>query len=412
MSEHQFSKQDRSLKQDRSRHLNELDKMHYLPTFKRFSPVFVRGQGCRLWDADGNEYLDAFAGIAVCSLGHAHPAVTTAIRRQAAELLHVSNFFATEAQVALAGRLVKASGLDHVFLSNSGTESFEGAVKLARKYAYAHNRGGGIISMQNSFHGRTMAAIASGKPEMQKGFGPMPEGFQQVPFNDIDAFKAIVSERIAAVVVEPVQGEGGIHPAEKAYLQELREICDAHNILLVFDEIQCGMGRTGYLFANELYQVQPDIMILAKALGNGVPVGAILNRKKVSEAIDFGDHGTTFGGNPLASTAALAVLDEMQKPGFLKGVREKGEALKNKLLELQKTVGCIKQVRGHGLMLGVEFNFETKPLVEKMLKKGVVVNATAGNVLRLVPPLIITENEMEELMEVLKISVAEIQQRS
>jgi acetylornithine/N-succinyldiaminopimelate aminotransferase len=323
MSEHQLSQNTKQSEQ-----LRELDLSHHLPTYKRFPLAFERGRGCRLWDVDGNEYLDALAGIAVTSLGHAHPGITAAIEQQARNLLQVSNFFITKPQVNLAKRLTDLSGLEYAFLSNSGTEAYEGAVKLARKYAHSHNRGGTIISMHNSFHGRTMAAIASGKPKMQQGFGPMPEGFMQIPFNDIEAFKKVVSDEVAAVVLEPVQGEGGIHIAKRDYLHELRQICDANNILLIFDEIQCGIGRTGQLFAKDHFGVQPDIITLAKALGNGVPVGALLSASKVGKAIDYGDHGTTFGGNPLASAAALAVLDEMQKPGFMDSVMRKGDLLK------------------------------------------------------------------------------------
>ena len=407
MSEHQLSQNTK-----RSDELNKIDQNHYLPTYKRFPLAFERGQGCRLWDVDGNEYLDALAGIAVTSLGHAHPAITAAIEEQARNLLHVSNFFVTESQVTLAKKLTELSGLEHAFLANSGTESFEGAVKLARKYAHHHNRGGSIISMNNSFHGRTMAAVASGKPEAQEDFGPMPEGFKQIPFNDIEAFKNTISDDVAAVVVEPIQGEGGIHVAKRNYLHELRKICDENNILLIFDEIQCGMGRTGHLFAKDHFDVQPDIVLLAKALGNGVPVGAILSGSKVGEAIDYGDHGTTFGGNPLASSAALAVLDEMQKPGFLEAVIKKGELLKAKLMDLSKEFKAINQVRGLGLMLGIELDTEAKPVVFKMLEKGVVANATAGNVLRLVPPLIISEEEIDELINAIKISITEIKQEN
>ncbi|MGM0647572.1 MAG: aspartate aminotransferase family protein [Bacteroidota bacterium] len=402
MSEHQSSQNTKH-----SDRLTKIDQQHHLPTYKRFPVAFVSGKGCRLRDADGNEYLDALAGIAVTSLGHAHPKITEAINKQASRLLHVSNFFITEPQVKLEKRLTEASWMDHVFLSNSGTESFEGAVKLARKYASKRNRGGGIISMHNSFHGRTMAAMASAAPEKQEGFGPMPGGFKQIPFNDIEAFKNEVSDDIAAVVLEPVQGEGGIHVAQQDYLNEIHKICTKNNILLIFDEIQCGMGRTGNLFAKDHFGVQPDIITLAKALGNGVPVGAILCNKEVSGAIDYGDHGTTFGGNPLASATALAVLDEMEKPGFMEEVRRKGDILKNRLLELQQKFDAIKEVRGLGLMLGIEFSFEAKPLVEELLKKGLVANATAGNVLRLVPPLIISEQEIDELMQILTDTLTE-----
>lgn len=402
-----MSEQQLSQNTDQSDRLSKLDQEYYLPTYKRLPLAFASGKGCKLWDADGNEYLDALAGIAVTSLGHAHKRITATITEQAARLLHVSNFFVTDHQVKLARKLAESSGLDSVFLSNSGTESFEGAVKLARKYAYQHDRGGGIISMHNSFHGRTMAAMASAKPEKQQGFGPMPEGFVQVPFNDIEALENVISDDIAAIVLEPVQGEGGIHVAQREYLHKVRQLCDAHNIVLIFDEIQCGMGRTGHLFAKDHYEVQPDIITLAKALGNGIPIGAIISNNKISEAIDYGDHGTTFGGNPLASAVALTVLDEMEKPGFLKEVNRKGAKLKEQLQELKSEFKEIIDVRGLGLMLGIEFNFEAKPLVMSMLEKGVVANATAGNVLRLVPPLVISDDEIKQIVDIIKLSITE-----
>jgi acetylornithine/N-succinyldiaminopimelate aminotransferase len=396
-------------KMDKSKALLEKDNMHYLPVFNRMPLAYTHGKGCTLWDADGNEYLDALAGIAVNSLGHAHPKVTESIRKQAEKLIHISNFFVSEPQVQLAEKLTKVSGLEHVFFTNSGTESFEGAVKIARKYAHSIDRGGTIISMHHSFHGRTMAAIAAGKPEMQQGFEPMPEGFFQIPFNDINAFTAVISSEIAAVVIEPVQGEGGIHLADKTYLQQLRSLCDKHNIVLIFDEIQCGMGRTGKLFAKEHYGVEPDILLLAKALGNGIPIGAILSNKKVSSAIEKGDHGTTFGGNPLACATALTVLNEINQIQFLRQVIEKGHLLKSGLETLQKEFDCIKEVRGLGLMIGVEFKYETKPLVMKLLENGVIANATAGNVLRLVPPLIISEKEIQLLIKIISKSISQIQ---
>lgn len=382
--------------------LQALDQEHYLPVFKRFPVAFAMGKGCELYDTDGKKYLDALAGIAVCNLGHAHPAINEVIRRQAEELLHVSNFFITKPQAMLAQQLTVAAQMDQVFFCNSGTEAFEGAVKLARKYSSAMGRGKTIVSMKEAFHGRTMAAMAAmaaGKPEMQKDFGPIPEGFIQIPFNDAEAFKKIASPEIGAVVIEPIQGEGGINVARKEYLMEVKALCDQHNILLIFDEIQCGMGRTGALFAKDLYGVQPDIMLLAKALGNGIPIGAIVCHKKVSQTIKPGDHGTTFGGNPLACAVALTVLREMLKPGFLEQVKQKGSQLKSKLLKLKDNHDSITDVRGEGLMLGVAMDGDAKDLVTKLLKKGVVANATANNVLRLVPPLIISEEEIHTLVQ-------------
>ncbi|MCB0614644.1 MAG: aspartate aminotransferase family protein, partial [Phaeodactylibacter sp.] len=381
--------------------LHEADQKYYLPTFKRFPLAFRRGEGARLWDVEGREYLDALAGIAVCNLGHCHPKVVKAIQKQAQQLMHISNFFVSETQVMLSQKLVEISGLNRVFFSNSGAESVEGAIKIARKYAFSNGRGGGIISMENSFHGRTLATIATGKEKMQRGFGPMPSGFHKVPFNDIEAVRAAVSEDIAAIILEPVQGEGGINLAKPCYLRALRELCDRENIALIFDEIQCGVARTGEYFAKDHYEVQPDIMTLAKGLGNGLPVGAILSNEKVSGAIEFGDHGTTFGGNPMACAAGLATIEAIQEEDILRKTIRKGFWLKEMLEEKIGRHAGLKQIRGLGLMIGVEFDFETKPLVLKMMEHGVLANATAGNVLRLVPPLVISFEELERVVDVI-----------
>ncbi|MCO6491033.1 MAG: aspartate aminotransferase family protein [Phaeodactylibacter sp.] len=390
--------------------LHEADKRFYLPTFNRLPLAFRKGKGARLWDVEGREYLDALAGIAVCNLGHCHPKVVKAVQEQAERLMHISNFFVSEPQVMLSRKLVEISGLDRVFFSNSGAESVEGAIKIARKYAYTNGRGGGIISMENSFHGRTLATIATGKERMQRGFGPMPPGFHKVPFNDIEAVRAAVSEDIAAIILEPVQGEGGINVAKPCYLRALRELCDRENIVLIFDEIQCGVARTGEYFAKDHYEVQPDIMTLAKGLGNGLPVGAILSNEKVSGAIEFGDHGTTFGGNPMACAAGLATINAIQEEGILRKTTRKGFWLKEMLEEKIGRHPGLKQIRGLGLMIGVEFDFETKPLVLKMLEHGVLANATAGNVLRLVPPLVISFEELERLVDVIALSLNELDQ--
>ncbi|MEP2774149.1 MAG: aspartate aminotransferase family protein [Fulvivirga sp.] len=386
--------------------LNKLDQKYYLQTFKRYPIAFEKGEGCTLWDVEGKQYLDALAGIAVCNLGHCHPAVTEAIRKQAGELVHISNFFVSKPQVELSEMLVNLSGMDRVFFTNSGAESVEGAIKIARKYARSKKGGGEVIAMKNSFHGRTLATIAMGKKAMQEGFGPMPEGFFQIDFNDIEAVEKAVSENTAAIILEPVQGEGGIHVAELEYLKKLRALCDKHNIVLIFDEIQCGIGRTGKLFAKEHFGVEPDIMTLAKGLGGGMPIGAILCKQKIDDAINFGDHGTTFGGNPLACAASIATLNLIKESSFLDEVKAKGEYLKSKILA--QDLPNLEEVRGLGLMMGAVFGFETKPLVAKMLDYGVIANATANNVLRLVPPLIIAEDEMDHLVKIISQSVEEI----
>lgn len=382
------------------------DQQHYLQTFKRYPIVLEKGEGSRVWDVEGNEYIDLLAGIAVNSVGHNHPVLVEAITQQASKLIHISNFYVSEPQVKLSEKLTRLASLDRVFFANSGAESNEGAFKLARKYAHSIGRGGDIISFKGSFHGRTLATIATGKKQMQEGFEPMPGGFKQVEFNDIEEVKAATNQNTAAIIIEPIQGEGGINVADQNFLKSLKAFCNEQDIVLIFDEIQCGMGRTGRMFAKEHYGVNPDIMTLAKALGGGVPIGAILSSEKISSAIDYGDHGTTFGGNPLACAAALATLKIIEDEDLLKNVDEKSEWIRNQITEIGDP--RLKEIRGLGLMLGVEFEFETKSLVNRMLEKGVLANATAGNVLRIVPPLNIGFEELETTMEALKESLHEI----
>lgn len=341
-------------------------------------------------------------------MGHCHPRVVEAIREQAGKLMHISNFFVSPPQVHLSERLTSLSGLERIFFTNSGAESLEGAFKIARKYAHQHGRGGEILSFENSFHGRTLATIASGKKKYQLGFEPIPAGFRQVPFNDLAAVKAAVSEHTAAIVIEPIQGEGGINVADPDFLKGLRELCNRENIVLIFDEVQCGMGRTGHWFAKDHYGIQPDIMTLAKGLGGGVPIGAILSNEKVSKAIQPGDHGTTFGGNPLVCAASLATIDVIEEEGLLKAAREKGQWLRARLEDMEDA--GIREVRGLGLMIGVDFEFEAKPLVLDMLEHGVIANATADTVLRLVPPLNIKVRELEDMLRILSHSLENIRQ--
>lgn len=386
-----------------NKELHQLDQQYYLQTFKRYPLAFERGEGAHLWDVEGNEYIDMLAGIAVNSVGHCHPKVVMALQDQAAKLVHISNFFVSEPQVRLSQKLVELSGLDRVFFANSGAESMEGAIKIARKYAHSIGRGGTVMSFHGSFHGRTLATIATGKKQMQQGFGPIPQGFIQVPFNDMDAVKAATTQEVGAIIIEPIQGEGGIHVADKQFLKDLRTFCDEQKIVLIFDEIQSGVGRTGTWFAKDQFDVQPDIMTLAKALGGGVPIGAILSNEKVSAAIAFGDHGTTFGGNPLVCAASLAVIEVMEEEQLLEAATQKGAWLKEQFAALNHP--AITDIRGMGLMLGIEFNFETRPLVAGLLNRGVLANATADNVLRLVPPLNITQEDLQQVMKVVKESL-------
>ena len=389
-----------------NQYFNELDQKHYLQTYKRYPITLERGEGTYVWDVEGNKYIDALAGIAVNALGHSHPELVKTLQEQAAKILHISNFYVSEPQVRLAEKLTSLSELDRVFLSNSGAESVEGAIKIARKYAHSKGKGGEIISFEGSFHGRTLATIATGKPQMQKGFEPIPAGFHQIPAGDMNKLKETTSNLTAAIIIEPIQGEGGINVADASFLSALRDFCNENDIVLIFDEIQCGIARTGKMFAWEHFGVKPDIMTLAKGLGGGVPVGAIVSSQKVSDAIEYGDHGTTFGGNPLAAAAALTTLRVIENEKLVQQAHEKGSWLMERIQAINES--SIKEIRGKGLMIGIEFNFETKPLVAKMLEHGVLANATAGNVLRLVPPLVITYNEMEKVVEVIKQSLKEI----
>ena len=383
-------------------YLYEEDKKNYLPTFKRFPLAFIKGKGSRLWDADGKEYIDMLAGIAVNNLGHCHPKVVSAIQAQAAELIHISNFFVSPPQVALSKLLVDLTHLKHVFLTNSGAESVEGAIKVARKYASKHNKGGEIISMVNSFHGRTLATIATGQKKYQQGFAPIPAGFSQVAFNDLEALKAVINDQTAAVILEPVQGEGGIIPANEQYLHGVRKLCNDNNVLLIFDEIQTGVGRTGKMFAKDHFNVQPDIMTLAKGLGGGMPVGAFLCNEKVGNAIDYGDHGTTFGGNPLASAAALATLKAILEEGLVERSLEKGEWIMKTVRSWASIHPMIKEVRGLGMMIGIQLDRPAAPIVKALLDDGIIANGTAESVIRLVPPLNISDEDIETVLGKLK----------
>lgn len=385
------------------------DQQFYLPTFKRIPITFIKGLGSRLWDIENKEYVDLLAGIAVNNVGHCHPKVVKAIQDQAKDLIHISNFFVSPPQVALSELLVNISGLDRVFFTNSGAESVEGAIKIARRYAHSKDRGGKIISMHNSFHGRTLATIATGQPKYQEGFGPIPHGFVQVPLNDIEALKSELSEDIAAIILEPIQGEGGIRPADQSYLQEVKDLCEKHDIVLIFDEIQSGIARTGKWFAKDIYGIQPDIMTLAKGLGGGMPIGAFLCNEKIASAIQFGDHGTTFGGNPLATAASLATLQVIVEEGLLSAAKTKGNWLKDQLNAMMLESSLIKEVRGEGLMLGVELHIPAADLVQGLLKAGFIANATAINVLRLVPPLNIPMEDLEKFIEVLKEEIKKIE---
>lgn len=328
-------------------------------TYLRQGKAFVKGEGVTLWDEDGNAYTDFLAGIAVCGLGHCHPAVTEAIAKQASTLVHVSNLFYTTPQAELAARLCEKSFADRVFFANSGAEANEAAIKLTRRYFQKKGEQNRfrIITMEQSFHGRTMATLtATGQDKIKDGFMPLLEGFSYVPFNNIQALEQEIDDTVCAVMLEPVQGEGGVVPAESEYLKAVRDLCTRKGVLLIFDEIQSGMGRCGTLFAHELYGVAPDIMTLAKALGNGVPIGAMMATGDAAQGFDFGSHASTFGGTPLATAAALAVINIIGEDSFLLRVRENGAYFKDRLNELVDKYSRAVAVRGKGLLLGLEID--------------------------------------------------------
>ncbi len=373
-------------------------------TYARLPVTFVKGKGCRLWDDTGREYLDFLAGIAVCNLGHSHDEITRTLCTQAGILTHVSNLFYTRPQVDLARELTRLSFADKVFFSNSGAEANEAAIKLARKYSndrYGQGRFH-IVTMKNSFHGRTLATLsATGQEKVHKGFEPLVEGFTFVDFNSISAVEAALTDKTCAVMVEPIQGEGGIVIPSPGYLAELKDLCRRRDLLLIYDEVQVGMGRTGRLFAHEHEQVTPDIMTLAKALGNGLPIGAMLATDRVAEAFVPGSHASTFGGTPLVTAAALRVLQIISDPEFLARVRETGAYFMARIEDLRAQNGIIKEVRGRGLMIGVELNRPGQAFVEKLLSRGFVVNCTHETVLRLVPPLTVTRGEIDAFIAAL-----------
>lgn len=379
----------------------ELDDKYHFKMYKRYPVTLKKGRGSHVWDTEDNEYIDALAGIAVNNVGYSHPKVTHALHEQIDRLIHVSNFYTTEVQSRLSECLVELSDLDRVFFCNSGTESIEGALKLSRKYGHEHNKKGSVISMEGCFHGRTIAAIATGKEKYQQGFEPMPKGFDKVPFNDITALEAKIDDQTVAVLIEPVQGEGGVVPARADYLQKARELCDKHGALLIFDEVQCGVGRTGKFFAYENFNVIPDIITLAKGLGGGVPIGAVLAKEHVAKSLSFGNHGTTFGGNPLACRAALATIDVILNEHLLEMATENGRWLINKLSEATRDIPAVKEVRGIGLMIGVEMKDPCADIVTYMMKHGVLGNCASGNVVRLVPPLNTPKEDLEIIFNTL-----------
>jgi acetylornithine aminotransferase len=373
-------------------------------TYQRFPVVFKKGRGCKLWDTDGRSYTDFVAGIAVCNLGHAHPRISEVVSRQAAMLLHVSNLYYTLPQIDLAAWLVEHSFADRVFFGNSGAEANEAAIKLARKYFKDRGEKNRIriVTMEGSFHGRTLATLsATGQEKVRKGFDPVLDGFDFVPFNDAEALQAQIGPATCAVMLEPIQGEGGVRRPDEKYLQAVRNICDQTGTLLIFDEIQTGMGRTGQLFAYKHFGIEPDIMTLAKALANGLPIGAMLAREKIAGAFVPGSHASTFGGTPIVTAAALEVCKILIEDKIIEKGNTTGLYFKEKLNELKDRHDVIEDVRGLGLLLGIKLKIDGGPVVSQCMEKGILVNCIQDNILRFIPPLIISKEEIDVLVECL-----------
>lgn len=393
---------------DKKTIIEETEK-YYLPVFGRYQMVMELGQGCRVWDNEGNEYVDAFAGIAVNSLGYNHPVLVKAISEQASKLMHCSNLYYTEIQAKALRMVAEATGMDRIFFANCGAEGNEGAMKLARKYGVSKAPTKyKIISADESFHGRTFDTLAAtGHDYYHVGYGPLSPGHVLVPYGDIKALEAQMDDDVCAVLLEPIQGEGGVHVPPDEYLQQVRALCDKHDALLIFDEVQTGVARTGKWFAYMHSGVKPDILTFAKGIGGGFPVAGFAVPERLAHVFKPGDHGGTFGGNPLACAAVYATLTTIKSEGLVDKVAEKGEYFKNELRKLQeKYPDKVTDVRGCGLMLGMEVAGEGKPIVESCLANNVIVNCTAGNVIRIVPPLIISKEEIDIVVAALDKALA------
>lgn len=380
--------------------LIELGQKYVMNTYKRLPYVLVKGSGAYVWDSEGNKYLDFVSGIAVNSLGHCPPVVTEAIREQAEKLIHCSNLYWIEPQIKLAKLLVENSCCHKAFFCNSGTEANEAAIKLARKWGKGRYE---IITMEKSFHGRTLGSLAAtGQAKYQEAFRPLPQGFKHVPFNDLEALESAVSPDTCAVMLECIQGEGGVNVPDPGYLEGVQEICRKYKLLLIVDEVQTGLGRTGKAFAYQHFNISPDIITLAKALGGGVPIGAMLAKEEVAAAFQPGDHAATFGGNPLATSAALAACSVLLDESFIGEVAEKGAYLKEELEKLKGDFHQIVKVKGLGLMVGCELNIDALPIVEFCMKHNVLINAVGSNILRFVPPLIVTKDDIHQVVSTLR----------
>lgn len=376
----------------------DLDKKYVMQTYGRYQLALKEGKGALVTDFEGKTYIDCFAGIAVNNVGHCHPNVVDAICKQAKKLIHCSNLYYTEEQVELAELLAKVSPHDKSFFCNSGAEANEGAIKLARKFTGC----GEIIAMENSFHGRTIAMItATGQHKYKKGFEPLPEGFKHVDYGNVEAVADAITDNTAAVLVEPIQGEGGVIVPPEGYLKELKKLCNENDVLLIFDEVQTGFGRTGEMFASQTFDVTPDITTVAKALGGGFPIGGVLAGEEVGDAFEPGNHAATFGGNPLACAAAKASIETIIDENLLDKAKENGNYLKNKLEEQKNLHEIVEDVRGVGMMLGMEMSINCGEIVKNAQDQGVLVNCTADTVLRFLPPLIIEKTQIDTVTDVL-----------
>src|SRR6266550_8282649 len=393
----------------KNRDVAKLTDKYVAQTYARYPIALVRGKGARVWDADGKEYLDFLAGIAVNGLGHCHPAVVRAIQQQSRKLLHVSNLYHILPQSELARELCRHSFADRVFFCNSGAEANEAAIKLARRYGGEHSNGKyEILSTHNSFHGRTLATLtATGQEKVRAGYDPLPAGFRQIPFNDLRAAEeAIDTQKTVAILVEPIQAEGGVIVATEIYMLGLRELCDQRGLLLIFDEVQTGMGRTGKLFGYEHFGVTPDIMTLAKALGGGLPLGAMLAREEVAQSFVPGSHASTFGGNPVSCAAGAAVMAALLRNGVLKNCVQMGKYLVKGLEALKKRFSFMREIRGKGLLIGVELTIDGSKIADACMQEGLLINCTASKVLRFAPPLTITKREIDRGLAILETVLA------
>jgi len=385
----------------------DIEEKYILQTYKRQKIVFDHGRGKYLWDKKGKKYLDFFSGLSVCNLGHCHPEIIKAVQRQIKKYFHTSNIYYIPEQIELAKLIIEKSfKKGKVFFSNSGAEANECAIKLARKYGSKKGKFE-IISFENSFHGRTLATLsATGQTKFHRGFSPLPTGFNYAKFNDIDSVKKLITKKTVAVIVEPVQGEGGVYPAEKKFLEELRQLCNKNKLLLIFDEVQCGMGRTGSLFAYQHYGVEPDMFTLAKSIANGLPLGVTVVKEKYSDVFEKGDHGSTFGGNPVSCAAAIETIKQIDDPFLMKNVSELGKYFIQKLIDLKnKFPEKIKEVRGVGLMVGLELFEKGNEIVEKCADAnplGIIINCTQEKVLRFLPPFLITKKDIDYVVKTLE----------